>query len=303
MNKIKDSIIDRMLNEGITGTQIDFFIVISRYQDDHNCSRMVSYRDICEEAHIANPTFYTCMRELEEKGYIKYKQNKEHGDWDIQILNNDFSTQESFKDGYLDTNHEIFFDENFFKMTAIEKLLTIKVMRTCQASKDLKGIYRISLKEFYGQYPERFKAYAKNEKLTKRVLQDCLKTLRKFFYIWIKGGMYYFNPRKDKVYQKESLNRRTEERNFREFIGKSICRRLKLRYEETDQEFKDTTDLIKQYKKICKQKNLNIVDLLFSGIKQSIDKANEDRKKTDPWKRELQPKLINKLIHSEIYAY
>lgn len=302
MNKIKDAIIDKMVRSALTDAQISFLLVISRYQDDTN-NRIYGahHEQISREAHISSTTYYACIRDLEEKGFIKTVQNKEYGDWDIIILNNDFTYEGAFYEGYLDTNHEIFYNKEFYYMTAIQKLLTIDLLRICQSNIALKGYYRIGVNTFYDKYQEKFCTYAKSNKLTKRVLQNCLKALKKYFTMGIKNRMYWFKPLKEKIFQKETINRRTEEGVLKKFIGTTICRRLKLSY--TKESFNDTTALLKQYSKICKQRNINTIDLLFESIKNSILKINEKENNSKNWKRELQPKMINKYMHKEIYAY
>lgn len=296
MYKIKDAVRKSIMDANLTSAQINFIVVISRYQSDDGRISGAYYNNICKEAYISAPTFYSTIRELEKKHIIKYVQNKKDGDWDIVILNNDFSNPETLKEGYLKMDHKIFYEKKFFKMTAMEKLLAMDLLRICQAN---GGKYHIKPVEFYEKYKKIFEKYAKNEELSKRVLQECLKTLKRYFSIYTKDKQYWFEPRKN-VYQEDKINKTTEEGKYKLHIGTMICRRLKADY--TQKTFNDLTGFIKQFSDKFIEFNLLPVQTIYKAAKKSIEKVNEGICKKSDWIRTLQPALINKILHKEFFT-
>ncbi len=105
--------------------------------------------------------------------------------------------------------------------------------------------------------------------------------------------MYWFTPLK-KVYQKEKMDRRTEEGNFKDHIGKLISRRMKLEY--TKEAMEDTIQFLKQFKYKFKEKNLNPIETLYNAVVMSIEKTNKGIKCKSNWNRKLQPKLVNLML-------
>lgn len=300
MNKIKDIVLEKLKKATPTNAEATIFVVITRYQDDYGLVSGAYYKDVCEEASCSYPTFYSAIRGLEKKNIVKLIQR--NGDWDILILENDFSQGiKSLKEGYLNMNHDVFFSKEFSKMTAVEKLLVMDLMRKCQKNSKNGSKYHILLENFYEQYGETFKGYGKSEKLSKRVLQMCMRTLRKFFYINISLKEYWVSPKQILYKQEKVENERTEEGNLKQHLSEVICRREKLEY--TQDTLQDTINLLNTFRDSFKEKLVNPVDALLRAVKRSLEIKNKDLHNTKKWKRKLVPSLVNKVIYEEILGF
>lgn len=299
MNKLKDTKREELMNIFLTKSEMDIFNVITRYQEDNGLVRGAYYKGVCDEASCSYPTFYSAIRGLEKKGIVELVHNKNEGDWDILILNNDFTgKEEDYKKGYLNMNHDIFFSKDFIRMTAIEKLLLMDLMRKCQKNSVNGGKYHVSLVTFYDTYTKQFKAYGKKGKLSKRVLQNCMKTLRKFFNIGIHDKKYWISPKDILFKQEEVENSRTEEGNLKKHLSKVIGRREKLDY--TTEEMQDTINLLNTFRERFEESKVNPVESLFSAVRMSLEVINKGIDNIKKWKRDLVPSLVNKMICDRI---
>ena len=278
MQKLKVCVLDSMFEKKLTKAEIDFIILISRYQNDRGIVEGVYYKEICSVLEISNQSFYDIKRALIEKNIIQAVKGS-YTDWNIQIVNNDCSDPESFKDNYINTNHDMFYTKEFFSMKAGEKLLAMQFMKIAQAG---RGSYNIGVSKFYDKYTQLLG-------ITKRVLQNYMSSLKEFFSIGIKNKQYWITPLA-KVFRKYGSGR-TEVKNYNKHVGETICRREKVNYNEHTLE--DTVDLLKQYRNILLDKAEAI---LHKAVKLSLEKANENVKNPYKWKRVLQPKLVHRIL-------
>lgn len=288
MQKLKLSVCDKMIKEKLTSNEINFMIYISHFQNDKGFIRGIYYKDVCKHTGMSDQSFYDVKESLVKKGIIStYKSNKI--DHDILILDNDFSYPESFQEGYIDINHNIFSNEEFLEMKANEKLLAMQLMKITYAS---KASYQIYTKNFYEKYMKLFD-------VTKRVIRGYLSSLKQFFYIGIKDFKYFITPHK-KVYKKAlSEGRKSDDEVFNENIARVACRREKIK-EFTNKQLSDASGLIKQYGNICKEEQINVLDLFYSSIRLSIEKANENIINKRKWQRKLLPKLVHRIMREQL---
>lgn len=295
MQKLKYVVLKKMIEKKLTSAEINFIIHISHYQDDSGKVLGVYYKNIMESLHISIQTFYDILRSLDKKGIIQYEKNF-YSDWDIQILDNDFTNMEiACKEGYLSMQHNIFCCEEFQSLKAGAKLLAMDILKINLtkegASYTKSGSYVLRVSEFYNKYINLFGT-------TKRVIQYYLTELRKWFSIGIKNGMYYITPLQ-KVYRKNGTS--GDAKVYQEHIGKVACRRERLKF--TNETFKDAATLATQFAKRIKDgikkariKADSLGNIFLDAVKKSIERANETCKDKYKWKRELQPKLVNKCI-------
>jgi hypothetical protein len=263
--------------------EIDFIIFISRYQNEFGIIKGVYYKEVCKELEVSYQTFYDIKNSLISKNIIKAVKGS-YTDWDIQIIDNDCSDPESFEEGYINTNHDIFYNKDFFSLKVGEKLLAMEFIKI--ASAGVRGSYNIGVKKFYEKYMDMFK-------VTKRVMQNYLHSLKRFFSIGIKEKQYWITPLA-KVYRSFG-SKRTEVDNYNKHLGETICRRERVKF--TEQTLKDTVDLLKQYRN-------NLLDqaeeILQKAVRQSIEKANDNIKNQSKWTRLLQPKLVHKVLKGNL---
>lgn len=283
MQKLKNSILAKMIAAHLTSKEIDFLIYVSRFQDDNGCVSGVHYKEVCENMHMSYQGFYDVKNSLIEKGFIKCEKSNRI-DHDITILNNAFLSEDDIRSGYINTNHNIFFNEEFFALKAGAKLLAMEIMKLSYAG---TGECRIGTTKFYEKYTKLFG-------VSKRVMRVYLMALKPFFSIGIKDGIYYMRPKRN-VYRE--MRQASENQNFAEHNVEVICRRNKIK-EMTVKEKKDVCTLIGQYRRIALEAHKDIIEALSRAIERSLEVLNINEARII--KRVLKPKLIHKLLQEEL---
>lgn len=286
MQKLKNSIVDKMIAAHLTSNEIDFLIYVSRFQNDNGCVSGIHYKEVCEAMNISYQGFYDVKSSLEEKGFIKSEKSNRI-DHDITILNNSFRGEEDVKEGYINTNHNIFYMDEFFALKAGAKLLAMHMMKVTFAA---KASFQIGVDKFYDEktgYPQRFG-------VSKRVMRTYLMQIKEFFSIGIKDKKYFITPKKI-VYRKPG--QATEQDNYAEHNVEVICRRNRIK-DVGGKEKRDVCILLRQYKKDALAVKKDVVDVLKKAIELSIEalNINEPRIKN----RHLKPKLVHKLMKQEL---
>lgn len=224
---------------------------IARYQvqdasgGTNGVVRGIYYKDIMEKCNMSQKTFYNVLDSLEQKGLIKSTRN--NNDYDIIILDNDFSYEGARKEGYININNEVFGEEKFKKLKVNEKILLMLFMRNTYLN---KGTYRIGNDTFYEKYTELLG-------VTEKVLRGYLNSLKKFFNIYKSEGNYFINFLADKF--KEKIEKEVDQ--LRDHTVRILCRRNKVDA-SSDQAVKDTMQLIVQYQKEAKDKGKDIFDIM-----------------------------------------
>lgn len=238
MQKLKGNVIDKLVESRATGAEINFMLYISHYQDNMGMVRGVYYKMACEGAFFDSyNTFYAVKNDLEKKGIIKATKNF-YGDWDIKILDNDFSRQEQgpghSMDNYIDTSISVFREKEFLKLKAREKLLAMICIKIAGAG---SPNYHIGTEAFYDKYTKLFG-------VKKRALQNYLTSLRKYFAIGIKNRQYWISPLREKV-KKSYAGKITDKERRAQHIAERLCRRNKLA--EKNRTYINLKELIEQY--------------------------------------------------------
>lgn len=272
-----------MIKERLTSKEIDFIIYISRFQDNQGKIAGIHYKDVCKKMNMSYQGFYDVKQSLVKKNIISSEKNNRI-DHDITILNNAFLSEEDIRNGYINTNHNIFFNEEFYKLKAGSKLLAMEIMKLSYSG---TGECKIGTEKFYEKYTKIFC-------VTKRVMRTYLMELKQFFSIGIKNGLYYMRP-KSEVYHKPYQP--TENDNYTTHNVDVICRRNKIK-DSTEKERKDICSLVRQYKKKAQEVNKNIIELLKMAVEKSLELINTNKPKIT--KRQLKPKLVHKILKEEI---
>lgn len=287
MQKLKNSVLDRMIEEKLTSKEIDFLIYVSRYQDDSGKVSGIHYKELCETMHMSYQGFYDVKQSLQEKGFIAVEKSNRI-DHDITILKNGYTDMNDITEGYVNTNHHIFYDEEFFEMKAGSKLLAMELLRMSYAGTGgEKGQFRIGTKRFYEKYTKMFA-------VTKRVMRTYLMELKRFFSIGIVEGMYYMRP-KVSVYKQRG--QASENANYAAHNVNVICRRNKIK-NPNNKDIEDMMTLVRQYKKRAESIKLNIFELLKKAVEKSLEILNNGSKIIK--NRVLKPKLIHSIVEREL---
>lgn len=286
MQKIKNSILDKMIAAQLTGKEIDFLLYVSRFQNDYGKVTGVHYKELCKAMHMSYQEFYNVKESLQEKGFI-YCEKSNRIDHDITILNNSFLTREDINSGYINTNHNIFFSEKFYSLKAGAKLLTMHLMKVCHAG---KGFFEIGVKKFY----DKTEGYTKKFSVSVRVLRSYLMSIKEFFYVNIKDGKYFISPKK-RVFKKPET--KTENARWEEYNVEVFCRRNKIK--DIDKKAKkDVSELLHIHKEDARRVERNIVELLEQSIEQSLQILNRDEKRIR--KRRLNASLVHRVLLDEL---
>lgn len=287
MQKLKISIINKLIGVGATSKEIDFLIYAARYQDDTGTIKGVYYKDVCSHLKISYQTFYDVKKSLQEKDIICVKRESDI-DWDITINNNDFTNVDfkniEDKDCYLSIDYKLFYDSDFHELKANEKLLAMLL-----TSYTKNWHFEIYSSNFYDNY-------TKLLGITKRVLTGYLKSLRKFFTIVLKDFKYFITP---KVKTHQANNGKSDAQLCNENIVEVICRRNKIK-DFSSSELEDTAELINQYKKTSKWGDINIVEAVIKSIYDSLEQLNRYKGIKDKALRSLRPKLIHKILREQL---
>lgn len=280
MQKLKNSNIAKMIAAGITNKEIDFLIYISRFQDDNGKVYGVHYKELCETMHMSYQEFYNAKIALEKKSFIKCEKSHRI-DHDITILGN--SDKDCIQNGYVNTNHNIFFQDQFFRCKAGTKLLALELMKITYAG---KGYFEIGVKKFYEKYTKMFQ-------VSERVIRSYLKELRIFFSIGIKNKKYYIEPRKI-IYRKNGEV--SEAERLREHLLEAVLRRNRIQEKDTKKK-RDIKGLFQQYGSKAIEEGKNLFALMNRAVEKSIDTLNAGKKTQE--KRYLSVALIHKLLKEE----
>lgn len=287
MQKLANSILEKLFKCNITAKEIDFLLYIARFQNQHGCVQGVYYRDVCENAKLSYQAFYDVKKSLTEKGIITTQKNYT-GDWDITILDNDFSTKESFGRGYINLGHYIFTQENFRKMKAGTKLMAMDILKINMTGGTK---YEIGTKKFYKKYMELLS-------VQKKIVEEYLREIKLFFYVGIKDKKYFITLRD--VMKK--LVKKTENEQHQEHSVSVALRRNRIEKSNIiERDRREVQTLLRQYnKEISLNEDVAKHFDLATIIKSSLEKINVNEKNKYKWKRILKPKLIHMLLRQEL---
>lgn len=280
MQKLKNAILDKLIEQHVTDAELDVLLYIARSQSDRGTVTGVYYRAVCEELGIAYQTFYNAIHGLEQKGIIM-QQKGSYYDIDILILDNDFrNMDEAVKEGYLKIGADVFKSAAFKALKANEKLLAMYFIKIAGSG---RGSYHIGVENFYDKFTRLLG-------VSRRIVQRYLTALRKLFSIGIKEGKYWITPRKIAP----EGPKRTDKELYAENIVKAVFRRNRAKY--TKKDFKDIQTVVGQYADDYKER---IIGAIGRATQRSLYLKNENKNKYK-WDRKINPAYIHKLLQEEL---
>lgn len=276
--RIKYHLLDKMSN--LTRAEMDFLLYIAKKQNLRGFVPGVHNQDVVRNTGMCKQSFYTAMRGLERKGLIRIFRATDI-DYDITILDNDFSYEGAFQEGYVNIQRKVFHTKKFQSLKAREKFMLMYFLKITHEN---SSSYRIGTRMFYEKFTSVFQ-------VTERVVRYYLHALREFFSVGINNGIYYITY-KHSVFQAVA-GIGTETLEHENFI-KVCCRRNKIR-NVSDGQIGDTAGLIKQYRKEAERQKHSIYEILRIAIRQA---ALEKRQPKD---RILNPKHIHMLTRNMLH--
>lgn len=287
MQKLSYTVLDKLFNNNITNTELETLFLLSRYQDEKGIIIGVYYKDICQALDISYQKFYDILSSLRNKGIISYEKNSLI-DYDVKILDNDFSIPD-YKQGYLNTNYQIFYQKNFSNLKVKEKLLLIKLLKICytKANKSQKS-FIIGMKKFY----QEFSCFLK---VSKRSIRGYLSNLKSFFTVGLKNQTYYITA-KNVIYMRSN---NSESINYSKNIVKTICQRRKIKTDEKS--IQDIAALMPRKEGMIgemenKKEFLN--NILRQAIEISVSRENKSKKE-----KVLKPSWVHKILKELLLPY
>jgi len=282
LNKLKNTFIDRMVENQLSSTEIDFILYIANYQNDFGAVASVYYKDVCSAIHISVQKFYDIIASLSKKKLLDASKINP-ADICIRLLGNDFSAGD-YSQGYLKVASIDFQDEKFRHMKAGSKLLFLYMQRFVQGKHML-------ISNFYETFCALFHK-------SKKSMQNYLRELKKNFYLFIskkrnkaynyemtiKKSTLMVKPESDIPLEKKGLQSNFKKlvyNNFKKYIPKS----------NGDKVLEDIAGLI------ITKKTLQLPDAasrLVAAIKESVEQQRSEGKKNPV----LNAALVNRIFSS-----
>lgn len=286
MKKIKLEIYDKIVNDS-TLSRIDIKLLFWLFerQDEKGNVIGVYYKQIEDDLHISIPSFYNSIKRLEQrkKPYIRTKKS-DNSDIDFYIIGNDFTS--GYK-GYVDINVIRFFNNpKVFKLKSgafrfAMHLIKRLAANTNEKRKKHKGETDLCLNENVLPEPliylrktfiEKISENIKTEDVKQhRVLKNYTKDLKEFFNIKL-NGQYIEIETKDRFFIKNTEKRFSSKTAY-EYMTIMLCRRNNIKTDETN--LNDTSVVINQYHKKCKEKKFSVESLFKSAL---LNSTKENKK-------------------------
>ena len=299
MYKLKNSYIDKIIENKISSKEIDFLLHISLSQDEYGVVGSVYYKSVCEKIGISYQKFYDILEHLQEIGLI-FAQKINRMDYTIKLIGNDFSEanrqsedpsigSKAFGFGYLKVGGYDFECDRFSKLKAGAKLLFLYYQRFTSGKHML-------LKNFYDDHSALLG-------VTPRSLQTYLKELSDARLLGVgrsrnKAYNYEINLRCTKTLDKSrSMILPTENDVYKSNIEDMIRINFRSNLPEDpgirSKALKDISAMTDQSR--CK-KDRHLIQSILTAIKRSLTLQRDEGKKRPI----LNAPLVNKCL-TELY--
>lgn len=277
--KISFDLIEQPNMSKLTSCEFSMLLEFIKNQDEHGNVIGIHYTDVYRSADFNKQSFYNAIKGLKHKGFISY--SSDNGIYNVMVNYNDFSRgEESYSKGYINLQREVFHKKPFKKLSAHEKLLVLLLLKRTNENSKSKS-FKIKPENFYNKF-------SKILGVTKRVVREYKKNIKRFFSIGFKNGIFFITY-KISVFEPKLAK---SERYYKDSgYVKYIVRKLKIKG-ATDYEIDQTTELMHQYRKTCYANDTNIETVMFETVEESIKNTKTQKK------RNLKYKLLNKLIHN-----
>lgn len=132
----------------ITSKSIDTLLYLCANQNAIGDFYGIYYKTTCLKLNISAQTFYNCITQLENLGYIKINWYDRKA-WSGTILNNVFLDTQDDKKGYMKTNIDFLYSSKFRNLRANEKKIIFYLLLNYRPDKGLK-IYPRNLGSIIG---------------------------------------------------------------------------------------------------------------------------------------------------------
>lgn len=127
MFKLKHSVYKRLASSSPSSNDIDFILYLTKNQNDMGQAVDIDYKEVCMELGISKQTFYNMIKRIEEKEIIQISYANKRT-WDFILFDNIFVSEKNLKEGYLNTNRDFLYSNDFKELKAGAKLLILYLL-------------------------------------------------------------------------------------------------------------------------------------------------------------------------------
>lgn len=277
--KLKYKIIKKL--NSLTSREFDLLIFLIRREDEVTARvEGVYYRDVLKYTGMCKQSFYNALSALERKNVIQITRNSTI-DYDVYIIDNEFPNQD-YSEGYVNLDRDVFYTEKFKLLKAHEKYMLFEFMKGTHEN----GHSMVRKPETL------FNAFEKALNVSRRVIKGYLHTLRSFFSIGVKNGLYYITYLHSVF--KKSEGRLAEEQWYLQHQVRKEFNRNHIKYEKVD--LKDAAEIVGQYRPLYKEVG-NGTGIVLSALMKMIRKSVEGLLRKD---RYASVPYIHTLVRQEL---
>lgn len=148
--KIKISNLNKLIN-ALSGRELDLYLYLIKRQNSIGSVTNVFYRDAMEDLRMPKSTFYVCMNELFEKGFLTFQDTKSGAGYDVFLLDNSFINESDFKEGYLNINLDYILSEEFINLKVNIKKFLLRLLSLRAGERNVK-LLRDTLRGYKVEY-------------------------------------------------------------------------------------------------------------------------------------------------------
>lgn len=303
--KIKNNILENLI--GLTECEWKLFEYLVRRQDEKGFIYGVHNKSVCQQMKMSKQSFYNSLRGLAKKNIITYvpgttikytpKRSTPNNiddntvdEWDglqpvsidfnVTIINNDFSYEGAYSEGYISIQRKMYKSNEFKKLKPNEKFL---VFWLSHITNENTQSYKRKLKEFYAQY-------SKMLNVSKRAIHSYIENIKDFFNISLKRGILYIKYN-SKMFKKDS-NQNTKTNSNYNFV-EALARQMRIK-KASQKQIRDTANLMKQYEKSAETYGSNIKGLIIMALSACARLEKKQKNK------ELIPEYVHSVIRTKL---
>ena len=125
--KLKTRNLNRLIDE-MSGREIDLFLYLIKRQNDLGQVDSIYYKDALIELSMPKSTFYSALKYLEDSDFIHIDWGSNYGEYKITITDNIFTSEENYKEGYLNLNLDLILSKMFIQLHVNMKKLLLRLL-------------------------------------------------------------------------------------------------------------------------------------------------------------------------------
>lgn len=234
--KLKIKNLNKLINK-LSGREIDLYLYLIKRQNNLGQVDAIRYKDVMMELHMPKSTFYRALYELEENEFININWGSGHGEFNIIVLDNVFTSGENYKEGYLNLNLDLILSKMFIQLHVSIKKLLLRLLGMQAGTRKVR-ITKEMLKQFR--------------------VYNCFEELKSLFIITDYENSWLFTLRKE-------LRKKSHNTYFLQYQHKLInyCKRYNINY--TLNELSDSVKVI-----INNKHKMDRIQKAFDYIRDNI---------------------------------